>query len=206
MSTRTEKTAAKKAERKPAPTAPPAPRKRAAKKAPPRAADRTPKAELPTRPTTTTAAWMTDAQGFATCAARITGITTPHIRDWTDTGNNTASRPYHDGQLLYEHRTRTLTWIADCPQGMQHAYQLHAPGDFEAAELHLDACTDRHTPVGPEVRPLNAAFNTPVTKRALGDDLTKSTSSTAATQPMSRDQIAAGLTARAEQPKEHPQP
>lgn len=167
-----------------------------------------PKAKLPTRPTPTNTPWMTDIQGYATCAARITGITTPHIRDWTDQGDNTASRSHHDGQLLYEHRTRTLTWIAACPQGIQHAYTLYAPGDFEAAELHLGACTDRHTPVGPEVRSLNAAFNPPTTVRALGDDLTKSTSSTAATQPMSLDQIDAGLHARAtdDQPKEHPEP
>lgn len=153
------------------------------------------KPALPTRPPTPP--WMTDAQGFATLAALLADIPTPHITNWTDHGDQTASRPHHDGTLHYSHPTRTLTWIAPCPQGANHTCPLQAPGDFRAARRHLAWCRKDHGPV----RSLATAFAPGRDNDAeLVDDPAK-------TQPMSVAQIADALTTHAgEQPKEHPQP
>lgn len=174
-------------------TAIPLAKKPTAKKTAPAA----PKAELPTRPTTTTGDWMTDLQGYATLHALLADITTPHIQNWHDHGDGTATRSHDDGLLHYQHDTRTLTWIAPCPRGAHHTYTLAGPGDFQAARRHLGWCADPHNRPEP-VQPL---------ARALADNLTRSHSAADETQPMSRDAISAVLQAGAnEQPKEHPEP
>ncbi|MFC9497693.1 hypothetical protein [Streptomyces sp. NPDC056982] len=153
-----------------------------------------PKISLAKKPTLPTQPWMTDTQGWATLAARIAGLDTPHITDWIDHGDNTASRHFADGTALtYQHDTHALAWTAPCPQGEHHAYALAAPGDLQAAVTRHDQCTERHAPTGPAVRNLADAF----------------THDTERTQPMPKAEIAAGLEARTaapdnDQAKEHP--
>ncbi|MFF9287576.1 hypothetical protein [Streptomyces griseosporeus] len=179
--------------------------------------------------------WMTDTQGFAVLASRIAGINTPRIRDWRDHRDGTATRPLRDGSHLhYNTHTRTLTWQAVCPMGAIHEYVLDSPSTAAAARVHADRCnlphTDLtripaltadeladlgllHTPTWarndllgePDTESIPVPLPAP-TPRALGDQLTRSTVSAADTQPLNRDDIDAGLAARNEQPKEHPQP
>ncbi|MFD8777470.1 hypothetical protein [Streptomyces sp. NPDC059916] len=183
------KTPARQASRRQAPAAPARERVQVSLRKPAPKISLTKRAALPTQP------WMTDTQGWATLAARIAGLDTPHITDWIDHGDNTASRHFADGTALtYQHDTHTLAWTAPCPQGEHHAYRLAAPGDLQAAVTRHDQCTQRHAPTFPAVRNLADAF-TPDTER---------------TQPMPKAEIAAGLKARTaatdETPKEHPQP
>jgi hypothetical protein len=182
--------------------------------------------------------FMTDIQAFATVASRLAGITTPRIRDWRDHRNGTATRPLRDGSHLhYELKTRTLTWQAICPTGATHIYVLDRPSTAAAARLHADRCTETHATLthiprltrdewtelgihtGPAwARPdlLGEAITETIPvplpdrePRALGDTLAHATSAAAETQPMSTQDIAAGLAQRAadtETAKEHPQP
>ncbi len=191
----------------------------------------------PGLPTRHRAPFMTDTQGFAVLAARIAGIPTWRINDWRDHHDGTATRPLHDGTLLhYQHDTRTLTWHAPCPTGAVHQYRLDSPSAAIAARVHRERCTRKHADLthipalteqeltalgihtGPTLARPDLLDGTPTETiavplpdrhpRALGDQLTRTASDTAATQPLSRDEIAAGLAQRADQdtPKEHPQP
>lgn len=183
--------------------------------------------------------WMTDIQGYATCAALIVGIRTENIRDWRDHRDGTATRRLRDGSHLhYNLASRTLTWQAVCRMGATHQYELASPSMACAARLHAGGCTTLHadltkvpaltadelealgllqTPTWaqkvPGDEPITETIPVPLTApapepRALGDELTHSTAGVADTQPLSRDEIAEGLAARAdtETPKEHPQP
>jgi hypothetical protein len=204
-------------------------RKSPAKKTPARkpAAKKT----LPTR----SRDWMTDAQGFAVLAARIVGINTPRIQDWTDHHDGTVTRALNDGTLHYTVTTRTLRWQATCRMGAVHTYLIADPSSAAAARVRAETCTQLHadlTSIEPlttdELKKLGVHTGTtlasrlpgedPITEtipvpllvkpRALGDALTRATSTTADTQPLSHTEIAAGLTARADndQPMEHPEP
>ncbi|MFF7795605.1 hypothetical protein [Streptomyces sp. NPDC007991] len=208
-----------------------APRKTATKK--PRLSLVKPTPALPTRPRP----FMTDLQGYAVLASRIAGITTPSIRDWHDHHDGTATRALKDGSHLhYDLKTRTLTWQATCPMGAIHVYRLDSPSTAAAARVHADRCCETHatfthiprlTPdeltalgvhTGPTwARPdllgdhITETIPVPLTdqrERALGDELTHSTTSTDETQPLSAQEIAGSIAARAdtETPKEHPQP
>ncbi|RSN38792.1 hypothetical protein DMH12_37370, partial [Streptomyces sp. WAC 04229] len=87
--------------------------------------------------------FMTDTQGFAVLAARLAGITTPHIQAWRDHRDGTATRPLHDGSTLhYTLATRTLRWQAICPMGAIHEYVLTSPSTAAAARA------DQETPKG----------------------------------------------------------
>ncbi|MFF7476605.1 hypothetical protein [Streptomyces sp. NPDC008092] len=98
-------------------------------------------------------------------------------------------------------QTPTFRAAIACPHGAIHLYTIHTAQELHRARLltaQCDGCTiptpDTETSPKPAVR-------------ALGDALTRARSATAETQPMSRDDIAAGLAARAtDQAKEHPQP
>ena len=209
-------------------------RKTPAKKTPARrpAAKTTAPAALPKRPRD----FMTDGQGYAIVAARMVGITTDHIRDWRDHHNGEITRSLGDGSLLhYDLPTRTLTWHATCPMGATHIYRLDTPSTATAARVHVERCTETHatfdhiprlsqdelTALGlhsgptwarqlPGEDPITETIPVPVPARprALGDALTRAKTSAAETQPLSRADIDAGLTARAdyETPKDHPQP
>jgi hypothetical protein len=141
--------------------------------------------------------------------------------------------------LHYNQATRTLTWQAICPMGAIHAYQIADRSTATAARVHADRCNTPHhdlttvpaltadelatlgilhaptaavrLPGDPEVTqtlPVPRPAPTLI-PRALADTLVHSNRSNADTQPLSHDQIAAGLAARAadqETPKEHPQP
>lgn len=204
------------------------PRKAPAKQTPAKKA-----APLPVR----TADWMTDAQGYATLAARIAGIPTFLIQDWRSHRDDTATRTLGDGTLLhYDLNTRTLTWQATCPMGAVHAYPLTGPSAAAAARVHVARCTTAHAdlsvipaltadqlaelgilhtptwaktlPGEPEVTE-TLPVPLPARPRVLADQLTHSRTATADTQPLSRDEIAAGLSARTadtEIAKEHPEP
>lgn len=170
--------------------------------------------------------FMTDAQGYATLAALIVGITTVRIRDWHDHLDGTATRRLRDGSHLhYDLATRTLTWQAVCPMGAIHEYRLTSPSTAIAARVHADRCTQPHADLtkvppltGDELEALGilqtptwartalpgepATESIPVPlpdrrQRALADTFAHSESSTAETQPLAKAEIAAGLTARA---------
>ncbi|MFE6474552.1 hypothetical protein [Streptomyces rochei] len=219
------------------------PAKKTAKKTTPRARKQTQprlavvqpvdlRAGLPTR----SRDFMTDTQGYATLAARIAGITTPHIRDWHDHQDGTTTRPLTDGSHLhYTLATRTLRWQATCPMGAIHEYILTTPSTAAAARVHADRCQQEHTDLNlihaltpDELADLGILHTPtwarpdaigdaptqsipvplPTRPRVLGDQLTRTHADTADTQPLPVAEIAAGLTARADQdqPKEHPQP
>ena len=146
--------------------------------------------------------------------------------------------------LHYNLDTRTLTWQAVCRMGAVHQYQLATRSGACAARLHADACAHLHADLSTvpaltadELEALGllqtptwaqkVPGDTPITEtipvplptpapepRALADTLAHSDTGTAETQPMSKDAIAEGLAARAQQhaadndqaPKEHPQP
>ncbi|MEU5741997.1 hypothetical protein ABZ784_28895 [Streptomyces tendae] len=171
--------------------------------------------------------FMTDTQGFAVLAARLAGITTPSIRAWRDHHDGTTTRPLHDGSTLhYTLATRTLRWQAVCPMGAIHEYVLTSPSTAAAARVHADLCQTEHADLsvipaltadelealgihsGPTwARPLPgepATESIPLPARSVA----RATASAADTQPLSRDEITAGLAARADndQPKGHPQP
>lgn len=189
--------------------------------------------KLPTR----TRPWMTDTQGHATLTARIAGITTWRINDWRDHRDGTCTRTLADGSTLhYQHDTRTLTWQAVCRMGAIHQYALTTPSTATAARIHADRCTQTHASLdhippltadelealglhtGPTLARPDLLNDTPTQSipvplpdrptRALADQLTRTRAATTDTQPMNTAEIAAALTARADndQPKEHPQP
>jgi len=184
-----------------------------------------PRKDLPTRDLP----FMTDVQGYATCAALMVGIRTENIRDWRDHRNDTATRQLHDGSHLhYNLATRTLTWQAVCRMGATHQYELTSRSMACAARLHADGCTQLHTDLtkipaltADELEALGLLHtptwaqqvpgDDPITEtipvalpdrepRALADTLTHSTSSIADTQPLSLADIAADH----ETQKEHP--
>ena len=199
--------------------------------------------------------YMTDIQGHATLAARIAGITTPHIQQWIDHHDGTTTRALQDGTLHYDMATRTLTWQATCRMGATHTYAIPNPGLAHLARILATRCTQIHhdlahvealtadeyaeyaawatdddqadpdtadagirpapcwaAPHIPGEEPVTASIPVPLPDRrarALGDTLTHATTAAADTQPLSKDDITAGLAARAadaETPKEHPQP
>lgn len=205
-----------------------APRKTAAKKTTPRLSLVKPRPDLPTR----TRTYMTDVQGYATLAARIAGILTPHIRAWTDHGDGTATRPLKDGTLHYTQDTRTLTWQATCRMGAVHTYRLDSPSTAAQARVLAATCEQLHADLT-TIRPLTRGeladlglhpgptwarpdlLGDDITEtipiplpdhrdRALGDTLTHSKTGTDDTQPMSQQQITEGLATRAAADNEAP--
>ncbi|MFD8899863.1 hypothetical protein [Streptomyces ardesiacus] len=142
--------------------------------------------------------WMTDLQGYATLAALIAGITTPHIRDWHDHHDGTTTRRLDDGSHLhYTAATRTLRWHTPCPMGAVHEYTLRTPADTEAAQADANTCQQPHwtPPPADTGQHLTARLHT--ASKAAAD-----------TQPLTLADITNGLEARADndQPKGHPQP
>lgn len=186
-STRTAKTAATKKTTKKAP--------RPRKQTPPRLSlVKPPRPRLDRRPTD----WMTDLQGYATLAARLAGITTPHIQAWQDHRDGTTTRPLEDGSHLhYTQTTRTLRWHTPCPMGAVHEYVLRTPADTEAAQVDAEGCTRPHWTPPPTNTGTHLAARLQTAHKAAAD-----------TQPMSIREIAAGITAHADhdQPKGHPEP
>ena len=192
----------------------------------------------PTPPRPTRALdFITDAQIYAVHAARQAGLPIHRIRDWRDHHDGTATRPLTDGSTLhYTLATRTLRWQALCPMGTTHEYVITTPSTAAAARVHADRCQTEHAdltvippltadelaalgilhtptwarpvPGDPEITAtVPVPLPTPA-PRVLGDQLVRSHTDTADTQPLSQQDIADGLTARADhdQPKEHPQP
>jgi hypothetical protein len=173
--------------------------------------------------------FITDAQIYATHAAKAAGIPVHRIREWTDHQDGTATRILTDGYLHYTHNTRTLTWRATCRMGALHTYVLDSPSTAAAARVQAATCEELHADLS-TVPPLTAdeleaegLLQTPTWARPddLAGEITatipvpaepviRATASAADTQPMSKQAIAEGLAARAaadaEQPKEHPQP
>jgi hypothetical protein len=88
-----------------------------------------------------------------------------------------------------------------CPHGAVHAYTIHTALDLHRAR-QITALCDQRTDTAPNTPLPNPAV------RALGDALTRARSATAETQPLSAQDIAEGLAARADNDtaKEHPQP
>ncbi|MFF0009526.1 hypothetical protein ACFYQT_39730 [Streptomyces tibetensis] len=181
-----------------------------------------PRKDLPSRPRH----FMTDIQGYATLAARLAGIPTPSIRDWHDHHDGTATRTLTDGSHLhYTLETRTLRWQALCPMGATHEYVLDTPSTACAVRVHADRCTETHatfthiprltrdelTALGVHTGPTWARpdlLGDAITETIPVPDeaLTRATASAADTQSLSRDDIADGLKARADQDaaREHP--
>ena len=229
--TRAQKTAAKKTTPAKKTTAARAPRTRktaAAKKTAPPSLALVKTQPAPDKPTRARD-FVTDAQIYATHHARIAGIPIHRIRDWTDHRDGTATRALKDGTLHYTHETRTLTWQATCRMGAVHTYIINDPANAAAARMKAATCAELHDDLAEAGKPLTAAeraamgyIQTPTwaNKDVIGEEPTVSIpvdeepvaqaiASAADTQPLSRDDIAAGLAARAadqETPKEHPQP
>jgi hypothetical protein len=198
-----------------------------ARKTPAKKTTRKPAAKktLPTRPRD----WMTDAQGFAVLAARIVGINTPRIQDWTDHHDGTVTRALNDGTLHYTVATRTLRWQATCRMGAVHTYLITDPGMAMDARMRAATCTQLHADLTgipaltdaeraelgiatseaitlagpiPGVPEITETIPVPMPERrerSLGDALTRATTATADTQPIP-------VLAADETPKEHPQP
>ncbi|MGW0948479.1 hypothetical protein ACWD4O_38815 [Streptomyces sp. NPDC002623] len=179
----------------------------------------TPRKALPVRPRP----FMTDVQGYAVLAARISGITTPHINAWIDHHDGTATRPLDDGTLHYHHKTRTLTWQATCRMGATHTYLITNPGLAHMARMLAARCTQIHHDLAyvealtadeqaefaawaarsqpatePATRPVPTWARPEISgnPRALADTLTHATTSTADTEPLNLHDIAEGLAAR----------
>jgi hypothetical protein len=198
------------------------PRTRAPRKTPPTLSLVKTRTPLPAR----NKPFMTDIQGYATLAARIVGIHTPHIRDWNDHGDHTATRPLQDGTLHYNQKTRTLTWQATCRMGAVHTYLLDSPSTAAAARIQAATCQQIHADLSTvqrlttdELEALgllqtptwarNDLLGDDITEtipvplpdrkpRALADQLAHSGSSTDDTHPLSLGDIAEGLAARAQ--------
>lgn len=171
--------------------------------------------------------FVTDAQIYATHAAKRAGIPVHRIREWTDHQDGTATRLLADGYLHYTHATRTLTWQATCRMGALHTYTLDSPSTAAAARVQAANCEELHADLS-TVPPLTAneleelgLLQTPTWARPdlIGDDftdtkviaaepITRATASAADTQPLSHQEIAEGIAARAanDTAKEHPQP
>ncbi len=227
MATRAAKTTAKKA----APakkTAARAPRTRktttAKKTTPPRLSLVKPPKPLPVRDRD----FVTDAQIYATHAARTAGLPVHRIREWTDHHDGTATRLLTDGYLHYTHPTRTLTWRATCRMGALHTYLLDSPATAARARVQAASCEELHADLS-TVQPLTGnelealgLLQTPTWARPdlIGDDFTdtkpipaepvhRAAKSATDTQPLSCDEIAAHIAqqlADQDTAKEHPQP
>jgi hypothetical protein len=195
--------------------------KTAAKKPPTRLAlvETPPPNDMPTRARD----FITDAQIYATHAAKQAGIPIHRIRDWADHQDGTATRALKDGTLHYTHETRTLTWQATCRMGAVHTYVINGRANAAAARVEAATCAELHDDLAEAGKPLTAAeraemgfVQTPTWARkdVIGEEPTVSIpvdekpvaqaiASAADTQPMSTEQIAAHI---AETAKEHPQP
>ncbi|MYW46342.1 hypothetical protein GT346_24245 [Streptomyces sp. SID161] len=174
---------------------------------------------------------MTDGQGYATVAARLAGITTPHIRDWRDHGNGQITRPLTDGSgmrslLHYDQATRTLTWHTHCPMGATHIYRLDTPSTAAAARVHADRCTETHATLthiprltDNELTELGLHTGPTLAKQPPGEPTTESIPVPIPARPrVLADQLTRAhtgtaetqpipvITADAEAAKEHPQP
>jgi hypothetical protein len=132
---------------------------------------------------------------------------------------------------------RLFTAHIACRHGAIHNHPISTGPDLREARAVTQACDRQHTEptehdgaeldwdkaIGPRKTPQAAVALVPVragatasqavlalpaAPRVLGDQLTRATSATDDTQPLPRDEITAGLAARADndQPKEHPQP
>jgi hypothetical protein len=204
-------------------TTPRTPRKTAAKKTQPRLSLVKPTPVLPPRPRD----FITDAQIYATHAAKAAGIPVHRIREWTDHQDGTATRILTDGYLHYTHETRTLTWRATCRMGALHTYILDSPSTAAAARVQAATCEELHADLS-TVPPLTAdeleaegLLQTPTWARpddlageitatipVPADPVIRATASAADTQPMSTQAIADHIAKQLadQQPKEHPQP
>jgi hypothetical protein len=204
-------------------TTPRTPRKTAAKKTQPRLSLVKPTPALPPRPRD----FITDAQIYATHAAKAAGIPVHRIREWTDHQDGTATRILTDGFLHYTHNTRTLTWRATCRMGALHTYVLDSPSTAAAARVQAATCEELHADLS-TVPPLTAdeleaegLLQTPTWARpddlageitatipVPADPVIRATASAADTQPMSTQAIADHIAKQLadQQPKEHPQP
>lgn len=182
----------------------------------------------PTDKTTRSRDFITDAQIYATHAAKQVGIPIHRIREWTDHNDGTATRRLKDGTLHYTHETRTLTWQATCRMGAVHTYTLDTRAHAAAARVQAATCEEIHHDLAEAGKPLTAderaamgLLHTPTWARPdlLGeaptvsipvDDepVTQAIASAADTQPMSTQAIADHIADRlaADTPKEHPQP
>jgi hypothetical protein len=153
---------------------------------------------LPIRPTPTPASrwpeFITHAMITAHYQARLHNLPTRSIRDWRHLPNGGAVLPFPSGARLDHTPTADAPFHANtpCHSGGTHRDPVHGPHDLTAAEARANTCTTRHAP---KTAHLGARLQ--IARKAAAD-----------TQPLTRDDIDAGLTTRADndQPKEHPQP
>lgn len=171
--------------------------------------------------------FVTDAQIYATHAARTAGLPVHRIRDWTDHHDGTATRILTDGYLHYTHPTRTLTWRATCRMGALHTYILDSPATAARARIQAANCQELHadlTTIPPLTanelealgllqtptwaRPDHLAGQITATLPVPEEPIHRATASASDTQPLPLDEIAAGIAARAavdnDTLKEHP--
>ena len=102
-----------------------------------------------------------------------------------------------------------------CPHGATHQHRIHSAADLTEARITARACTTAHG-TSEHQRALTEGVSPLIPPKIptvfpLREGIRRANASTAETQPLPLNQIAAGLTERAttaadEQPKEHPAP
>lgn len=154
------------------------------------------------------------AAGRAALAAASTRLPIP-VRTW-----NGSTAQLADGTLLIHNPgpDRVFTAHIACRHGAIHGWPINNHTDLREARALTHTCETPHTEPDPtEGLDWNKAIRagvTPLTQPAvkvsrLTEELKRAKKAAADTQSLSRKDIAAGLTARAnsdDQPKEHPQP
>lgn len=153
--------------------------------------------------------------------ARLHGLPTRNIRDWRELPAGIAALHFPSGARLDHTPEQDAPFhaLTPCPHGHIHRHPCRTPGDLTQAQQTAKDCTE-HAEPGRSGTQVNIAItrvtsSAPVPApsvtsipRPLGDQLTHSTTDTTDTQPLSAQEIADTLTARAdhEQPKGHPEP
>lgn len=135
------------------------------------------------------------------------------VRTWNGSAANLT-----DGTLLIHNPgpDRTFTAHIACPRGAIHGYPITSADDLKTARAITRICERRHTANTPsnnddlEYDWHKAISNGTQTNR-LTEGIKTARTANADTQPLSKQDIAAGLAARAtdtasDAPKEHPQP
>lgn len=140
--------------------------------------------------------FITEKQIAAYYAARTHNLPHGLIRDWQERPDGTVTRSFPSGALLAYTPDDQAPFhtFTPCAQGAHHCEPIHTPNDLRIAVARAVHCHTRH------YKPKQTAL-------AEGVQATKST--TAKTQPLPLNEIAAGLATRAadnETPKEHPEP
>lgn len=140
----------------------------------------------------------------AALATATTRLPIP-VRSW-----NGSTARLADGTLITHNPgpDRTYTAHIACRHGAIHGYPIHTDTDLREARALTHACERPHGGINADQAINHGVTTTPPTISPVLE-LSEGIRRTATTQPLSVDDIAAGLAARTadtETPKEHPEP